>query len=152
ILLIQSEKDIPFDLKQAQHIIYGDSITGLKEKLTKKVRYFIKHPEKRKAVNAEALKYYVNGKDIETFQTIEINLKEHDRQFGWTINLDVHNTSEDIIDTSEIRLSFIYPVALGQPERYEHYVTLPDNNFMVSISDTFSQLFPKFWIHKTILI
>ncbi len=33
ILLTQEEADIPFDLKQYQHVIYGNSIVGLKDRL-----------------------------------------------------------------------------------------------------------------------
>lgn len=42
ILLTQDASDIPFDLKQHRHIIYGGSITNLKEELNKNLQWALK--------------------------------------------------------------------------------------------------------------
>ncbi len=47
ILLTQEAKDIPFDLTQYQHIIYGNKITHqLKPELSKKLRWCLDNPKK----------------------------------------------------------------------------------------------------------
>ena len=45
ILLTQNANDIPFDLQQYQHIVYGHSITDLRDQLVEKLEWAISHPK-----------------------------------------------------------------------------------------------------------
>jgi hypothetical protein len=44
ILVTKNAADIPFDLKQYPHIVYGESIATLKKELQLKIQYSIEHP------------------------------------------------------------------------------------------------------------
>jgi hypothetical protein len=44
VLLTQNAEDIPFDLKQYPHVVYGGSIIKLKEQLKRIVRWCVKNP------------------------------------------------------------------------------------------------------------
>ena len=44
ILLTKSADDIPFDLQQYPHVVYGNSITTLHGELEKRVRYLVENP------------------------------------------------------------------------------------------------------------
>jgi hypothetical protein len=46
LLITQKEDDIPFDLKQRPHILYGGEIATLKEKLTAKIKWGIGEAER----------------------------------------------------------------------------------------------------------
>jgi hypothetical protein len=45
ILVTQSADDIPFDLRHYPHVVYGSSLTILKEKLQERVSWCIAHPD-----------------------------------------------------------------------------------------------------------
>jgi hypothetical protein len=47
ILLTQDANDIPFDLKQYPHIVYGKHITTLKEELERKVRWCVENKQEK---------------------------------------------------------------------------------------------------------
>jgi hypothetical protein len=49
-LLTQSPEDIPFDLKHHRHVIYGGSISTLKEKLSKEIEWLKAESEKTKTI------------------------------------------------------------------------------------------------------
>jgi hypothetical protein len=152
ILLTQRSEDIQFDMNQYNHIIYDKSISKLKKQLVRRIRYFLDHPDTKSLVTTDPLEYLVNGINIKTFPIVKIKLADHDGQVGWTIKLDIQNTSEKTINTMQMRFGFLYPVALGEPDTHEHFVTLPDNQFMVNVTDVFVDLLPKFYLHKSIRI
>ena len=45
ILLTQRAEDIPFDLKDYPHVVYGGRIFQLKPELEKRIRWFLANPE-----------------------------------------------------------------------------------------------------------
>ena len=49
LLLTKTADDIPFDLRQYPHVVYGGSITTLKQKLEERVRWCIDNPEQARA-------------------------------------------------------------------------------------------------------
>lgn len=61
ILLTQNIKDIPFDLKNYHHIIYGGKIAELREKLSKKISWAIENP---KESPGEKIKIWKNREDV----------------------------------------------------------------------------------------
>jgi hypothetical protein len=65
ILLTQNADDIPFDLMHYSHIVYGGSISDLKDELTKRLDWFIKNPEQKKLPNVLSFEYYFQGEKIE---------------------------------------------------------------------------------------
>jgi hypothetical protein len=119
ILLTQRVDDIPFDLKHSPHIIYGKSIVDLKKKLTQKVRYLVQHPEKKKPLSSEMLRYHINGIGVESQAKVFLTAYTHQEAIGWTIAFDVHNPGENVLDLSDLAFGVVFPAALGEPV-YKH--------------------------------
>lgn len=60
ILLTRSADDIPFDLKHYQHIVYGESITTLRDNLFPALRHYLDEPNAEPADPFESIEFYVN--------------------------------------------------------------------------------------------
>lgn len=153
ILLTQKVEDIPFDLKHSPHVDYGKGTSALKRELKKRVKYFIDNPEKKQVVSPGALEYYVNGKNVETCQKIDVALIDHDKHLGWTISVGIHNPGNKTINAREMRFGFVFPVKLGKPlNAYDRYSMIQDENYMFGVSEPFQEILPKCWINKTLNI
>jgi Nucleoside 2-deoxyribosyltransferase len=74
ILLTQRADDIPFDLKQHTHVVYGGSITTLKAELIKWVRWAIENPKGVSLQPGSTLECFVNGEALIDNPLIEAEL------------------------------------------------------------------------------
>lgn len=63
ILLTKSEADIPFDLRQYPHVVYGSSLSLLKAELQRRVAWHIQNPT-LKDTNSEELAVRINGQQL----------------------------------------------------------------------------------------
>jgi hypothetical protein len=142
ILLTQKAEDIPFDLKHYPHIIYGGSITSLKDDLKKRVKWYIDNPERMRPVVAEELEFYVNGQNLKVNPnlTLTINLST-----SWTFFVDLHNPSDRIIDLPAIELGFVFPAEMAEPAPRHESSRLPDSKYMPMLRDL-RRLLPKSWL------
>ncbi len=87
ILLTNNSDDIPFDLKQLSHIIYGNSISFLKEELSKKLEWFIanyntEEVEQAKKKQARIKNLFENADSIDSFSE-GLALVKLDAKFGY---------------------------------------------------------------------
>jgi hypothetical protein len=92
ILLTQRKKDVPFDLKNFPHIIYGGKIAdNLKPTLEERVRWCILNPKMSLAKAEFNLKIYYQGTPLEEHP--EIVLPHFVREYGGQANIrfDLHN-------------------------------------------------------------
>jgi hypothetical protein len=151
ILLTKTADDIPFDLKHSPHVVYGDSITGLKSELRRRVKYFIDHPDKKQIVNPQALEFYVNGENIARNPNPSVIGVDHDPKLGWTISFDIHNPGDRAIDISGMKFGFVFPAGLGEPiYKHEEFVRLPGDEYMYKAQMMHFVLLPKDWFHVPI--
>ncbi len=63
VLITKDSDDIPFDLKHYSHIVYGGSISDLKEKLQEHVTWFLSHPIEEEVEEVQWMKelpFYLN--------------------------------------------------------------------------------------------
>ena len=81
ILLTQNADDIPFDLRHRAHIVYGSSITALKDSLKRRVKYYLENPKLHRNSSLDFLKYIVEGVDIEVEKLIHLQLDKIEFQF-----------------------------------------------------------------------
>lgn len=87
ILLTKDPDDIPFDLKHKRHVVYGNSITYLKEELTKNIEW-AKQEAKARSSNKIQISIRDPSADlITTTETAEVSLK---------LVFDLHNKTERI--------------------------------------------------------
>lgn len=168
ILLTQNAEDIPFDLSHYPHIVYGESISFLKDELKKRVRYFLDHPEKTQQVGPDALEYYIEGIDICKNNSVYIyhNLPilKPNVDYGAVrihITLGIHNPNDGSIDTSSMQFGLVFPRELGLPLE-ETFIKLPEMRPMTAsyaklpdqkIITTFpgpKRILPKGWYYVSV--
>jgi hypothetical protein len=73
ILLTQREEDIPFDLKLYPHIVYGGSISNLKDELAKRLKWANEQGNKVDEYFTTSIQPYINGGPI-IFQETKVML------------------------------------------------------------------------------
>jgi hypothetical protein len=153
ILLTKRADDIPFDLKHAPHIVYGDSIAGLKSDLRARVKYFIDHPDKRQLADPQALEFYLKGTNIARNPHPNVIGVDHDPKLGWTISFDIHNPGDRAIDISGMKFGFVFPAGLGEPiYKGQEFVRLPGDEYMHKAQMMHLVLLPKDWFHVPIQV
>jgi len=64
ILLTKNADDIPFDLKHFPHIVYGDSITSLREDLAGRVKWFVDNPPSVDATGTIDIDLYLGDESL----------------------------------------------------------------------------------------
>ncbi len=136
ILLTQEAGDIPFDLKHYQHIVYGGSITTLRDSLRAKLEWCIDTPI-----------------EIDPKGTIEIEIHRGSEKLSsgdmclksghlW---LAVHNSSGRTLEADSFRIGIITDtdVHCGRPSLTEQFeeVRLPDGRDMAMLP-AFDKIFP----------
>jgi hypothetical protein len=103
ILLTGDAADIPFDLKHHRHIVYGQSISALKQKLTIDLSTLKVELEARKS----ALHIDVSSLDIDVARIIgNLITTESDATATVEIYLDMHNRSKN--PSPEIEAMYLY--------------------------------------------
>ncbi len=142
ILLTQKAEDIPFDLKHYPHIIYGGSITTLKDDLKKRVKWYIDNPGCPGPVVSEDLEFYINGQNLKVNPNVTLTIN---MSTTWTLFVDLHNTSDRIIDLPAIELGFVFPADMAEPAPRHLSSRLPDSKYMPMLRDLRS-LLPKSWL------
>lgn len=70
ILLTRRADDIPFDLQQYPHIVYGDSLTRLKGELVRSVRWHLENP-RGTATAAPEILVRANGIELRDAPTVQ---------------------------------------------------------------------------------
>ncbi len=138
ILLTKNAEDIPFDLKHFLHIVYEGKIGNLKEELIKRVSWAIENIENSSSVYTPSIRYSIQGvllKDNVSANVIEYF--DHDKKnLHRTLQLDVFNDSEGVIDAKDIQIALI-------TRYYTSSVAamLPDGRYWHIVPD-FGEIFP----------
>ncbi len=109
ILLTKSEQDIPFDLRQYPHVIYGESLALLKAELERRVRWHVENPASVETV-PEELEVWLNGAPLISHSTVEISARG---ELGYMpLSFAVHNRAERNVRTLSFRTGISSPAAL----------------------------------------
>jgi hypothetical protein len=85
ILITKDENDIPFDLKHHRHLIYGEKIVDLREKLAADINWIKGEIQKSRAVPITISSRPLVG---------DLNKTNWSHQGEVTFRLDLHNTTE----------------------------------------------------------
>ena len=89
ILLTQNAEDIPFDLRQYPHIVYGGKISVLKSQIANRIRWFIENPDTYMRSVEGNFEVFING-----IRIIENRIVE-----GSVTKYTTINVSEDLNPT-----------------------------------------------------
>jgi hypothetical protein len=109
ILITNDDKDIPFDLKHHQHIIYNkDNLKSLKEELIKRIKYFM---DKEITKNTNFTQYIIsiNGEKICENMKIEIEPNFDDEE-TLSFNIDFHNPTSEDINPENATINLVLPI------------------------------------------
>ena len=134
ILLTRAADDIPFDLNQYAHVVYENSISRLKEELTKRLRWAMENPERNPADAEFALHLYIDGERLTSDASSRIETKAPMKQIttgggdGIVVDLDLHNPTDRPVSRN-VSIALV----TGDLEKNlsgANVVALPDSRFM----------------------
>lgn len=111
ILVTKNEDDIPFDLRQYPHIIYGDSLSHLRTELERRVRWHIENPSSVEAVPDE-LDIRLDGKPLNRGDCFEVDVRGEAGYLG--LDFAVQNRARTAVRTLVFRAGIATPEALDK--------------------------------------
>jgi len=106
ILLTRKAEDIPFDLKHFPHIIYGDSLATLRERLEGTVRWHLQNPEVAEQAVAD-VKIRLNA--VRLSGNCVIELKVNKGAFEFVLEVEVENHVGRTVGQVDGRIGLLYP-------------------------------------------
>jgi hypothetical protein len=141
VLLTQSPDDIPFDLKHYPHIVYGSSITALKNELGRRVAHHLAgppdHPEP-----LPRLQFTIAGTSIVADACIEVPYDGfHDQHYSLPIG--INNRSDVPFDGSDISAGLVLPKEFQPPHPYA-VAQLEDKRFLYDVGPV-GRILPSAW-------
>lgn len=146
ILLTRTAEDIPFDLKHFPHIIYGNRLSDLKERLEGTVRWYAQNPTHTEEVTADIF-VRVNG--VQIIENSIVSVAVNPGAFGIILKFELENRLTRIIATVGGRLGLIYPKSFDVIEQIENYLTtaieLDDATHLCLAGQRFELLPGEWW-------
>lgn len=162
VLLAQDANDIPFDLKDYPHIIYGGKIAGLIPELEKRVGWCIEHTGSLLPLALPHILFFFKGTPIIGNPLIRFRT-DHELTNGFGVTFDVNNSPERTLKSESFQLAVIAPqrytqiTATHNTHGYEpdadypsrggdslNVITLPDGQFLYALHAPID-LFPGGW-------
>lgn len=111
ILLTKSEADIPFDLRQYPHVVYGSSLSLLKSELQRRVAWHLQNPT-LKDTNSEELAVRINGQQL-PFEE-EICVQTRGELGSLSVVAAIQNRAERNIRTLNFSVVVSVPLSLDR--------------------------------------
>lgn len=147
ILLTKNSDDIPFDLKHYPHIIYADSIAGMKDKLSKRIAYHLANPQKKEELAPTQLAFTISGTSLDAGASIDVPIPVD--EIAFELKIGVYNPSDVVVDWNDRVIGLILPQGYDPQESVEEPTQLPDQR-MLHILGTVYHLLPHAW--RTLLL
>jgi hypothetical protein len=138
ILLTKNADDIPFDLKHFPHIVYGSSISSLRDILTQRVRHYVENPPSDGGQSKVDVELFINS---QLLGTKDVAVKSNPDEFPY-FRIVVHNTSSKTFEPGDLKLGLVTSPAFTE-FRYPAVRTtvLPDGKCLHMLPDL-PALFP----------
>jgi hypothetical protein len=135
ILLTADASDIPFDLKHYAHVIYGESIVGLKENLKKHLEFYLANLGSSTSEVMFGLNLYILGKRLTENEVAEVECPSNYR----VVPLSIQNVSGKAYQIGSLLLTaqchdIKYPQLFVENEN-RRYVVDPMNDEGWSINN-----------------
>lgn len=150
ILLTRAEEDIPFDLKHFPHIIYGDRLSHLKERLEGTVRWYMQNPTHTEEVTADI---FVRVNSVQILDNSVVPIEVNPGATGLHLRIELENRLSRVIATVGGRLGLIYPNSFNVIKTIENYQTtdveLDEANRLCLAGQRF-ELMPGEWWSLTV--
>jgi hypothetical protein len=144
ILVTQNSDDIPFDLKHYPHIIYGGSISDLKDELHRRIQFHLANPDTQITRMPSRLEFTIAGTLIATDARIPIPYDDQQISYGkQVIPLGIHNPEDTVVNWRDSRLALALPEEFRPMYGYAA-VQLRDKRFLHDLG-TIGQFLPDQW-------
>ena len=129
ILIARSEEDIPLDLGEHAHVIYGKSITRLKGELTKRLQWALENPEENPAKAEFVLEPYVAGQRLADTSEVQMPILGNmgGSVEGFVFKLDLHNPTESPY-SQKLGLGVITEIMRNESDA--KVITLPGERYL----------------------
>lgn len=157
VLLTRVADDIPFDLKHFPHIVYGDSLAMLGERLRERARWYLAQDQKDelKSLEYRYLQFFISGNQIKEGANISLSASDIELpdyydpdQSNLTvdISLSMHNPTEVTRDSSS-GFALILPefAVTSGGRRYSEQTRMPDRRVMVHVDHFRTTILPFMW-------
>ena len=144
ILVTRIESDIPFDLRQYPHVVYGESLSFLKAELQRRVSWHVENPT-RVDTSAEELEVRVNGRKIPLAEEIVVQARGDTSSI--TINIAIQNKAERAARTLSFQAVLAAPLSLERAtdrKKFEYEFVAIDETRLFTVPGHFS-LLPSQW-------
>ena len=155
ILLTKSENDIPFDLRHHTHIIYNGKILELKEKLEKRLMWYLENPDKQEIPENNSLEFYLYGNKIEKGKVIGLKDDYHftsfSKEYGIPFRIDVHNSSDSVYNFP-FTIGVVTNDIFNRNNLKEESLTNMGNGYYLHISDLIEKIYPKSWTNFNLIM
>ncbi len=152
ILLTKNAEDIPFDLKHYPHIIYDNSIIKIKEKLTKRVKWFVEHKITSDNDIKVGIEVYLGDKSLSSGNVVYNISKQNVRP-----DLILFNNTLNTYNPKDYRVGIItdkeLPIHTG--ERLNNNVKAikqPDKKFLYMLSIAKDILYPGLCTNLSLVV
>jgi hypothetical protein len=144
LLLTKNVDDIPFDLKDFSHIVYGGRLTDLLKELEKKVRWYIENPAERETTPGNLI---VRVNSVPLMSEPRIRISTTNLTGGADLTLDIHNSVDREIRKLTFQLGLITPEMFRFSKwsnNYSKVLSLEDGNCLHLLGREFT-LLPGSW-------
>ena len=127
VLVTRNEDDIPFDLKHYPHVIYGNSLSTLKDELSSRIAYHLSQPQAEAPTTATQLQFAINRVILAPDAVVPIKVPERNRERNeiFFVGVGIHNPTTVPIDSRDVSVALILPGDL-KPYTAADSVSLPD--------------------------
>jgi hypothetical protein len=143
ILLTKNAADIPFDLKHYPHIIYADSIAGMKDNLAKRIAYHLANPEKKEELAPTQLDFTISGTKLDAGVCIDVPIESGETAFE--LKIGVHNPSDTVVKWDDRVIGLILPKNYVPSHiNVAEATQLPDGRMLHNLGTVYN-LLPHAW-------
>lgn len=145
ILLTQKAEDIPFDLKHHHHVVYGDSVADLLEKLVPRLRWSVNRRQSNNAVSGDpVLQFYVAGTELTEDGEVEVQIEGPQNESGEVVlQIDVHNPGMSPVELDGEALAVVVESSVNVSGK-SNLVNLPDGKLHAALPAV-GKLMPSGW-------
>jgi len=158
ILLTQKIEDIPFDLSHYPHIVYAGKTRELIIQLEKRLKWYLKNPDKSLKKSEIEIQFFMNGHELDSseieipkqyklcrnFLTIK---KENDEElFGINIKLkiDIFNNTQFLVEKNRFKLAIVTTNKFEGVKGISKTIAIPENHKMHLLPQV-DEIYPSCW-------
>jgi hypothetical protein len=122
ILVTKDASDIPFDLKHHFHIVYGESIAGLKQELRKRIEWYAANPKDERVEAAESLQFFIDGKAISRESEHGASLQDAPDGVSLRLEIGAFNSADVRVQQATVSLCLVTPPIFSRSVVYDPYI------------------------------